>query len=357
MLLRLSTRGQRVGAVTAALCALAAFTVGPGAPGVSAASSASTTTLTSGSVTVLGLSAYTDMVADSVHGHVFVSGGYPSPYIDVLTTKTGVLSTIKVDDVTGLALSPNDSLLYAASSDGNRIVAINTTTLAVAATYSTGSQAPIYLAYAGGYLWYTSITSLDFGRLNVSTGQASLTSVQAPAPGAQLVSSAAAPNVLAAGTLDVSPGVADVYDVSTGTPVYVSGTANLPSTNGQDPCDGLGGFAITQNGQDAVLTCDRSSVSAYTLKSFAAAGSYNIAPADYAQWVAVSPNGQIAAGACNEDGTSAVDVFNAGGATPVAQAIVPDYYTKGVVWDGPNTVYAISNTPPTSTYTLREYTL
>jgi YVTN family beta-propeller protein len=339
-------------AVMTAWCASLACVAG--APVASAASAAPATSLTAGPATVLGISGYSDMVADPVHGHVFVAAGYDSTYIAVLTTNSGALGKIPVGRVTGLALSPDSKVLYAASSDGNQIVAINTTTLAVTARYSTGSLQPAYLAFAGGSLWFSAVSTLALGRLNVSSGQVTVTSTQAPDSDAELVSSPAAPDMLVAGTLLMSPAVVDVFDVSSGTPKYVSGTANLPE---QNPCNGgIGGFAISQNGQDAILSCDSSDVSAYTLSSFAPAGAYNTAPADFGEWVAVSPTGQIAVGACIEDGTSALDVFNSGNPTPVAHAVVPDYLTDGVAWDGASTLYAVSSPTVTGPFTLREYT-
>jgi YVTN family beta-propeller protein len=322
------------------------------APAASAATSA-----IDGPATVLSLTSYADMVADPVHGHLFISGGTMSPYIQVVSTSTDTLGTIPVADVTGLVLSPDGSRLYAASADDDRIVAISTSTLAVVASYPTGDSAPYWLAFAGGRLWFSGGATMDLGWLNPATGQVTVTKTQAPNYAVALTSSPAAPNMLVAGTLGVSPSVIDVYNVSTGTPVYVSGIQNVGYPNGQDPCDSLQDLAITANGADVLLACgSRSQLPAYTLSTFASAGPYDLT-GPYPLAVAVASSGQVAVGVCNGDGTSAIDVFNPGNATPVAQATDPDFNALDVAWDGTTTVYAVTNTQPSDTYTLREYTL
>lgn len=110
---------------------------------------------------LLPITSFRQIVADSAHGHLFFSEGSR----DYNTTGgTGAilvtdLSGNTVTTITGLtgvkdmALSPDGSTLYAAVAGSDEIVAISTTTLAVTATYSTGSYPSYSLAFEDGLLW------------------------------------------------------------------------------------------------------------------------------------------------------------------------------------------------------------
>lgn len=121
------------------------------------ASSASAATAKS-----LPVTSFDQVVADTAHGHLFFSEGSMmsgSPTAGgsaiLITDLDGnpVTSITGLSGVRGLALSPDGSVLYAAVTGADEIVAINTSTLKLSATYSTSGYAPYFLAFQDGILW------------------------------------------------------------------------------------------------------------------------------------------------------------------------------------------------------------
>lgn len=107
-------------------------------------------------VTTLPLSGYAHLVVDRAHQHVFISQGAGSTGILVTDLAGAPVTTVAGEQgATGLALSPDGGTLYAALSEAEAIVAIDTATLAETARWSTGAgSSPVSVAVAGGRVWY-----------------------------------------------------------------------------------------------------------------------------------------------------------------------------------------------------------
>ena len=92
------------------------------------------------------------VVADTAHGHLFISQG-PDAGTDapiVVTNLSGTPITTIGDGARGLALSANDETLYAAT--GDTVSAFSTTTLKETASYPTPGTA-WQVALQSGRLW------------------------------------------------------------------------------------------------------------------------------------------------------------------------------------------------------------
>src|SRR5690242_20495095 len=132
-------------AVTAAgVVASVAVSAGPAAAGTITASVA------------LPFSTYSQMLADPIHRHLFVTAGPGSSSILVTDYSGQTVATIPNEPgATGLALSGDGSTVYAALAHGDAISAISTTTLAETARYATGAGTdPAYVAYTSGRIWF-----------------------------------------------------------------------------------------------------------------------------------------------------------------------------------------------------------
>lgn len=81
-----------------------------------------------------------EIVVDEAHGHVYIAGGRAGTVLvrdlegNEVTTITGQR------DASGLALSPDGSVLYVANAHADAISAIDTTTLTEVARYPTGTD-------------------------------------------------------------------------------------------------------------------------------------------------------------------------------------------------------------------------
>jgi hypothetical protein len=133
----------------AALALLAAGLVG------AAWDPAASASLDEGSV-IPGVYGIADMVADEVHGRIFISQGTDSSSITVIDQNGAVVGAVPdVADVRDMALSPDSSVLYAIGS-GNRMLAVDTVALQVVETYELCADiCASRLAVAGGFVWFS----------------------------------------------------------------------------------------------------------------------------------------------------------------------------------------------------------
>jgi hypothetical protein len=106
--------------------------------------------------TPLPIAHFARMVVDAPHGHLFISGGAGTDGILVTDLDGGNPTMIDGEPgATGLALSDDGSVLYAALPDQDAIAAISTQNLSESARYGTGAGThPDSLAVAGGSLWF-----------------------------------------------------------------------------------------------------------------------------------------------------------------------------------------------------------
>jgi YVTN family beta-propeller protein len=170
---------MRLGAAltaTAFGCSVGVFgAAGPAFAAGAADASTPTNTLIASSVS-LPYTTATGLVVDAAAGHVFVSGGRSSSAVEVLNLAGQLVGSITGQPgAVGLALSPDGSTLYIADSTSFDITAVNASTLAQTAGYSTGVAAPSSLTVAGGKLWFTSSGDDFLHDVNLSTGAVATT--------------------------------------------------------------------------------------------------------------------------------------------------------------------------------------
>ena len=118
-----------------------------------------------------------NVVVDTVHGHLFASPefqeqGSASPDAVLVTDLNGTVVTAitGLSDVQGLALSPDDSMLYAAVPGNHDVVGISTTTLKVTKTYRLPlAYSPQELAVEDGKLWVSYYASSRASRPPLAT--------------------------------------------------------------------------------------------------------------------------------------------------------------------------------------------
>lgn len=124
-------------------------------------------------VTTLPITSVYQVLADTTHGHVFISqgplGGAEAPI--VVTNLSGSLVATIGDGAKGLALSANDATLYAAV--GDTVFAYSTTTLKETASYPLPGPG-FSLALQGSSLWvsYQNSGLGEVGDIHLATGTA-----------------------------------------------------------------------------------------------------------------------------------------------------------------------------------------
>jgi hypothetical protein len=183
-----------------------------------------------------------NVVVDTLHGHLFASPefqqqGASSPDAVLVTDLNGTVVTAitGLSGVQGLALSPDDSMLYAAVPGNHDVVGISTTTLKVTKTYRLPqAYSPQELAVEDGKLWvsyYASVPGVTaaIGDIDLTAAHPVFTPGTLPgyyvyAP--KLVADPRGHGTLVAEYTGISPwdGVG-VYDVATTPPTtYLQGT-------------------------------------------------------------------------------------------------------------------------------------
>ncbi|WP_338698588.1 Ig-like domain repeat protein [Streptomyces sp. Q6] len=136
-----------------ALTIATAFAVFAGSAALSVAVSG---TAVADSAAALHVTSVADMAVDGAHQRVYLSD--PENDAIVVTDYSGneVQRITGLDWVTGLALSADSSRLYAAVTEKDSIVAIDTANNAQVATYDLGEgKAPFDLAVAGSTVWFS----------------------------------------------------------------------------------------------------------------------------------------------------------------------------------------------------------
>jgi hypothetical protein len=341
----LGTRIQSAGALSAAVAAVLFAAAGP-----AAAATGPTST------TVLPLTGFSSIVADSVHHEVFVSGAGSDPVAVTDFTGKSLSSLTALDGATALALSRNDGILYAAIRGTDEIAAVNTSTLREVAVYFTGTgDDPEHLAVVGSDIWfsYGGSGSAGIGVLDPAALTVNVSAESAFYGAPVLAASPSAANTLVAGDGGMSPSVVESFDVATGAPVVVA--TSDPWTQ-SDGCSNLQQLAVAADGTDVIAACGSPYYgSQLTLNTLTEDGTYQTGP--YTSAVAVAPgSGAIAIGV---DGTStSVDLFTPGNATPTATyqvSTVGGAGVYGLAWNHAGSeLFAVStpSSPSASTPTL-----
>lgn len=231
---------------------------------------------------------------------------------------------------TGLALSTDESTVYAALTDGDAVSAISTSTLTETARYDTGTgTGTIYVAYASGKLWFGyngGFTILPDGSFNfVNAGIGSIDSSTSPATvtlnatndpdntwsiGPML---SATPNgELVAGEPVQSPLEVATYDVSSGT-ASVLAPPTFWDINTLPDASNLASLAVTPDGKDVVIASGFPYYhQVYRISDLSPDGTY--LTTNYPNSVSISGAGFVAAGTSSNN---EVFVFAPGGSTPL----------------------------------------
>lgn len=278
-----------------------------------AASTGSGPVVTSSTLPVSGMAA---MAADTRHNHLFVAGG-SSDFSLLVTDFSGkAVGTIPLGSrASSLALTSDARMLFVALPDSASIAVIDTTTLTQTASYPTGAgTAPTYVTAVGHDAWfgYGQPGNAGIGFLNGHRGTVTLT----PEPGfyaaPKVLASPAAPGVLLAGEVTVTPSVLEEFDITSGSPV-LEATTQVGTTDG---CEFLNDFAVTPDGRDVVTACGWPYYAvSHRLKGLVEDGTYQTGP--YTHRVAISGSGRIAVG-LTPSGSANLDLFSSGNAAPTA---------------------------------------
>ncbi len=332
----------------AATPASAAPVAGPAAHQVTVAVAAS------GAIS-LPLKSFGSIVADTRHGHLFLSQGATGGDILVTTLAGKVVTSISGAAGAGMTLSPDGATLYVADTATGSVVAIDTATLTVAARYGIGSD-PISVAVQDDKVWvgYGASGNGDIGDIDLSattpafTPQPTMSSGWLGAP--QLAADPSGGGTLVAAEPVSSPGFVATFDVSTATPTVLVPTTALGN------CENQQDLAVAPGGKEFVLACGAPyNHYRYSTADLSQLGDY---PSDsYPNAVAIAPDGTVAAGiqgwyspdvyVYHQDKTAALNKYEFGGPE---WNLVP----QGLAWAADSsTLYAVIQDLNTSAYALR----
>jgi hypothetical protein len=289
------------------------------------------------SSTMLPIDGFGQIIADTAHGHLFLSQGRYTDGIAVTDLSGSLVTTLAAQDiVAGMVLSADGSTLYAAMPDASAVAVISTATLQMS-TYSlpAGDQ-PEYLAIQSGRLWVSYNPPGDGAGIS-GVGDIDLTATTPafeadPAMGSTWYSApvlAADPGdsgVLVAGEPDESPSSIAAFTTTT-TPVTVRAQIDP-----LDTCGGISSMAVTAGGADVVVACDGSAAYVFDTTDLDQQGSY--------------PAGG------GPDGTGATTaVTDAAGDLAVGSATISDSGADSL--DGPDLyTYAAGSTAPANVLAL-----
>ncbi len=312
------------------------------------------------STTALQITSFYQIVADTAHGHLFISQGSSSQNHIVVTDLSGkqVATITGQNGVEGIALSPDGKTLYAALGASHAVTAINTATLAQTASYPLGNaNTPLDVAVQSGKVW----VSYDTGTVGAAAiGDIDLTA-NTPAFETQSAMGGwyAAPEIAAdpqdAGVLIAtepgsSPASVASYDTSVDPATVRAQSASFSN------CENQRDLAIVPGGSEFILACGWPYAHyRYSAADLSQQGSY--ASTTYPDAVALDASGDVAAGA--ENGASPTDLFiyRPNGDAPVSTYdlvnsggnLVP----RGLVWspDG-SKLFAVLQATTGTTYSL-----
>jgi len=278
--------------------------------------------------TTLPLTNYADMVVDSAHGHVFVTGGFENNSVVVLDLDGTIVTTIAGQGgAGGMVLDESSSTLYVALYGSTEISRINTETLTEVSRFSVApGPAPYFLASAGGRLWFSGCGN--------SAGLASITPTGADlrqyggAGCLELASSPTDSSLLAVAGIGGSPASVSIYDISIDPPsLKISGP---PPGDVYGPSN-LQDMAVTPNGLGLLVACGYP----YFHQAVALGDLTRLMKYDsdaYPNSVAVSPDGQYVAG--GSGGSSAAFIFESGSSTATRVYPFPSasLYARGLAF-------------------------
>jgi hypothetical protein len=265
--------------------------------------------------TTLPVDGFQAMAADTRHGRLFVSGGRDEASLLVTDFSGTALSTIPLSSsASSLALSADGRTLFAALPGADSIAVIDTVSLKQTALYSTGAgTSPTYVAAGGRGAWFgygqQGTFSSGIGLLDRHHGTVTLTAEPDFYAAPKVATSPAAPGILLAGEVTISPGIIEEFDITSGSPVF---TAVSPAAT-IGGCQSLTDFAVTADGRDVVAACESPGVAhSYSMAGLADDGTYQTESSS--NRVATAGNGRIAVGLLSD--TANLDLFSPDNPTP-----------------------------------------
>lgn len=290
--------------------------------------------------TTLPITSFYQIVADTAHGHLFISQGTKSAGSQILVTNLAGQQVATIDGqdgVTGIALSPDGKTLYAADAFSHAVTAIDTATLQQAASYPLGDgNTPADVAVQSGKVW----VSYDTGTVGESAiGDIDLSATspafqtQAAMGGwyaaPQLAADPQDTGVLVAVEPGMSPASVASYNVATD-----PATVTAPSTSLQN-CDNEQDVAVAPGGAQFVLACGAPyDHYRYRTADLSVAGFYPTSP--YPNAVAIDADGTVAAGTQNDPSDPDLYVFNSDAGTPLntfsLNSSGDDLMPRGLAW-------------------------
>ncbi len=293
---------RRTTRVIAVLSLAAAVIALPGVP------SAMATSTPPGPVAVnLPLSGFSEMVMDTAHGHLFVTGyslmafsGYQGggdTVVLALNLDGSIAKTFTgLDGAAGMYLDAASNRLYVAEYEANALQAIRTDTLALGSSWALGTDAacPTEVVKAAGYLWSNINCGVHAGWIaRTDTSTSAVTTF--PASGGR--------HMVVQGSIvyTAGPGLGS-WNAASGTPTVVAGVVNAPE---------IEELVLPAGGTD-LLTAGSYGVQKWATSDLTLDGSYPLP--SYARGVAVSGDGAWVATATPYDGVS---IFPSASDTPV----------------------------------------
>jgi hypothetical protein len=263
----------------------------------------------------LNLQTFSQMVVDSTHDQLFLTG-----LDEVLVTDfSGKTLAVVTGSVAGIALSPDGSTVYVA--EGGKVVAISTATLQQTAQYSMGgSGAAQNVAVQSGKLWVsyrTGPTGAAIGDFDLSAASPTLEAQSAMGGWAVAPLLAADPSdtgVLVAMETDQDPTSVASYD-TTRDPVTVRALTASLVNSASKACTAAYDLAVVPGGAQFIPACGTpQNLTRYSTADLSAQGTYG--PVVYPSAIAIASGTGLVATA-SEEYTPGPYVFTPGSDTPV----------------------------------------
>lgn len=310
------------------------------------------------SLTSLPIKGFYQIVADTAHGHLFISQGSSSLNEIIVTDLSGqeVATIPDQDGVMGIALSPDGSTLYAALSADHAVSAISTATLQQTTSYPIGdANTPQDVAVQSGKLWVSHSTGTvgtgGIGDINLSANPPTFETQAAMGGWYDVPELAADPDdngVLVAAQPGIEPAPVASYDVA------VDPATVRAHTPGLQNCTFANDLAVMPGGSEFILACNVPSAQfRYSTADLSQQGSY--ASSGTPDAVAIDSDGDVAAGSiysgASPDSPN-LYIYQQGGDSPLnTYNLAYNVSARGLAWSADNSqLFAVLENSPTAFY-------
>jgi hypothetical protein len=309
------------------------------------------------SLTSLPIKGFYQIVADTAHGHLFISQGSSSLNEIIVTDLTGqeVATIPGQDGVMGIALSPDGSTLYAALSADHAVTAISAATLQQTASYPIGNaNTPQDVAVQSGKLWVSystgSVGNGGIGDINLSANPPAFETQAAMGGWYDVPELAADPGdsgALVAAQPGIEPAPVASYDVA------VDPATVRAHTPGLQNCTFANDLAVVPGGSEFLPACNVPSAQfRYSTTDLSQQGSY--ASSGIPDAVAIDSDGDVAAGSIYRGSTASPNlyIYQQGGDSPLnTYNLTYNVAARGLAWSADNSqLFAVLQNSPTAFY-------